>query len=465
MAPFTKAEMMEEFREIVFQVARSTSFSFRPQAAYRLLFNEEPSSTEESWDIYNPEHTAERFGKDFDLKQISAYQAVEQFYDYGLLGIRNMLPLEDGCANEWTFAYGLIWDAANSFLIADITNGDGVTTMKCLHAARAFFARHILDGQKRTILPENEESDPEDMLTIREVAILSGLDERTVRNATNRNAANRLETATIESSIYIPRESARAWLNTKRGFIPSRIGNHLPKRIVLNGPFSGTGEAGNYIRKTRESISLSQSDVLAKANLKRDLDWINALEEGIVNGEESELAAIGNALGLNGTLFALRVIEASQKDALTNLQNRISSMDNEGTISSTLPNSENPIQVNSGLEAVRNAFRDASYQCQKETKKLSEFKSPNGQTVYVLNERNTHNRTIVMVHPALSQEALSHLEGVAEVGYNESFHAGMTSFPSRINNGKTPTEYGRQITINGHLDLERFLEAFSTVKF
>ncbi|MGV1017557.1 MAG: hypothetical protein ACOYBW_09285 [Fluviibacter phosphoraccumulans] len=463
MAPFTKAEMMDEFREIVFQVARSASFSFGPQAAYRLLFDEAPASEKECWDIYDPENTAQDFGKEFAIEQISTYRAVEQFYDYGLLGIRNMLPLEDGCANEWTFAFGLIWDAANSFLITDITNGKGVTTMKCLHAARAFFARHILDGQKRTFLPENEAHDPKDMLTIREVAILSGLDERTVRNATNRNAANRLETASVESSIFIPRESAREWLSTKRGFTPSRIGNHLPKSVVLNGPFSGTVEAGNYIRKTRESINLSHSDLIDKANLNRDLDWIHALEEGLINGDEPELTSIGNALGLNGTLFALRMIEACQRDGLAKLQNRISSLDNEDTISSTLPNSENPEQINHGLEAVRKAFRDAGYKGNKETKKLSEFQSPSGQTIYVLNERNTLNRTIVMVHPALSQEALSRLDGVAEVGFNESFHAAMTAFPSRINNGKTPTEYGRQITINGLLDLDRFLNAFSTV--
>lgn len=465
MAPFTKAEMMDEFREIVFQVARSASFSFGPQAAYRLLFDEVPSNPENCFDIYDPEHTAESFGKEFALEQISTYEAVEQFYDYGLLGIRNMLPLGEGGSNEWTFAYGLIWDAANSFLIFENTNGTGVTTMKCLHAARAFFARHILDGQKRTFLPENEANDPADMLTIREVAILSGLDERTVRNATNKNAVNRLDTATVESSIYIPRESAQEWLSTKRGFIPSRIGNQLPKSVVLNGPFSGAIEAGNYIRTTRESFNLTQNDLIEKANLTLDPDWVNALEDGQISGDETELTAIGNALGLNGKLFALRVIEACQKDGLAKLQNRISSLDNEGTISSVLPNSKRPEQANPGLEAARKAFRDAGYQSNKETKKLSEFKSPNGQTVYVLNERNTFNRTIVMVDAALSQEILSNLDGVSEVGYNESFHAGMTAFDSRKNNGKKPTEYGRQITINGLLDLERFLKAFSMVSF
>lgn len=322
MIKFTKAEMMEEFREIVYQFARSASYCLDVEAGYRLLFNRKAKSMDSVLHFMNPEVDSRTYDEPFSIEHFQATQSVEQFYDYGLLGIRSMPPVESGGANEWTFAYGMVWDASNSFLISESCNGEPVQAHKCLYAAKAFFARLVLDGGERTYL-YGDENAPSDMLTISEVAILAGLDDRTVRNATSKSAANRLETAVVNSNIFIPREAAKAWLNTKRGFIPTRVGDDLPSLAVLNDSFIGQNEAGDYVRKTRERMNLAPKALLEKAKIDVGVKWLTQIEKGEIPFDEEKLTALGVALGLNGTLFALRMLEAKQKDDFSNLQRRI----------------------------------------------------------------------------------------------------------------------------------------------
>lgn len=323
MAKFSKAEMFEEFREIVYQYARGASFVLEPNAGYRLLFGKNPDNEEDLYHFMNPEVNAATYNQPFSIEHYQATRSVEQFYDYGLLGIRNMPPVDCGGANEWTFAYGLVHDTAKSVLIYEASNGDYVTASKCLYAAKAFFARLILDGNERTYLDGNY--GPGDMLTIAEVAILADLDERTVRNATSKNAANRLETAVLESNIYIPRESALAWLQNKRGFIPTRIGEELPSQAVLNDEeFTSVEEAGDFIRANRERLNLDLGALAAIAGTSLTMEDLKALESGQIEGKEESLTAVGNALGLNGPLFALRLIEVVKKEEMQALRRRIS---------------------------------------------------------------------------------------------------------------------------------------------
>jgi hypothetical protein len=322
MSKFTKAEMMDEFKEIVYQYARGACFCLDEEAGYRMLFGRSPGNTNDLFHFMSPDVDSRTYDEPFSINHFQVTKSIEQFYDYGLLGIRNMPQVESGGANDWTFAYGLIWDTSRSVLISESCNGESVDARKCLYAAKAFFARLILDGSERTYI-DSDESVPSDMLSISEVAILAGLDERTVRNATSKSAANRIETAIVDSNIFIPREAALAWLITKRGFTPTRIGEELPAQAVLNDSFSGTQEAGDYVRKVRERLNLSPKALLERANVTMDAASLNQIEEGDFPSDERSLTAIGNALGLNGVLFALRLIEAKQKYEAHELQRRI----------------------------------------------------------------------------------------------------------------------------------------------
>ena len=191
-----------------------------------------------------------------------------------------------------------------------------------MHAAKAFFARLILDGEERTAIEEIENA-PSSVLTMEEIAILSGLDLRSVRNATSKNAQNRLETTVINSKIYIPRAVAISWLSGKRGFIPTRIGEELAAIAVLDAEFSTSEEAGDFVRKCRERAGLTVAALVTAAKTNMTEEGLRNLEGGNIPDDEASLMALGDALGLGGQLFALRLLQARSQQALYDLARRI----------------------------------------------------------------------------------------------------------------------------------------------
>jgi hypothetical protein len=105
----------------------------------------------------------------------------------------------------------------------------------------------------------------------------------------------------------------------------------------------------------------------------------------------------------------------------------------------------------------------ASYRPTNSTAKLAEFRSPSGQTIYVVKTSSTLNSIKLMVHPGLKPEALRLLDGVGLVSDEYRFHSYMTRFPKRINGGKTETAFGWQVNIGTMAELPRFLSAFRAI--
>jgi transcriptional regulator with XRE-family HTH domain len=327
MARFTKDAMLDEFKEIIFQYARGVSFATEPKAGYEILF-EKIENDPDNYDHYikfmSPESDAKSFSQSFSLDHFDSTKTIKQFYDYGILGVCEV-PFENIIgATEWTFAYGLILDSSKSLLISESLNGEYVDANKCLFAARAFFARLVLDGAERVHLEGN--SPPEDMLSISEVALLADLDERTVRNATSINATNRLETALAGSTICIPRLAAIEWLKNKRGFVPSTFGKSaFGNDFLERNSFVNASQAGEFVRMKREELNLDQSALSSADRVSLSKKDISNLESGKINISEKEFIRIGETLELDGELFALRMLEVVKQEEIQSLRTRMES--------------------------------------------------------------------------------------------------------------------------------------------
>lgn len=96
--------------------------------------------------------------------------------------------------------------------------------------------------------------------------------------------------------------------------------------------------------------------------------------------------------------------------------------------------------------------------------KLSEFSSPRGHVIYLLNKNSQVNDIRLMVHSKNSTEALRAIPGVDNVGSELRFHSNMRRFEKRINNGKTPTTFGWQVQIGSLGNLPLFLSGFCATK-
>lgn len=104
----------------------------------------------------------------------------------------------------------------------------------------------------------------------------------------------------------------------------------------------------------------------------------------------------------------------------------------------------------------------AGYNMTKNINKVAAFKSPTGQTLYIV-KTSRLNGISVVVHPTLNPERLRQLDGVHTVSNDHRFHSNLTEFPKRINLGKTETSYGWQIRFETLEELSRFLLVFRKV--
>jgi len=109
-------------------------------------------------------------------------------------------------------------------------------------------------------------------------------------------------------------------------------------------------------------------------------------------------------------------------------------------------------------------FINAGYSETKDVKKMVGYQAANGNVVYLVKTSSKLNSIKLMVNPSFSIEMLRDLDGVDEVSDRHKFHSNMSGFPKCHNNGKTPTQYGWQVTLNSLTALQRFLKAFAQVR-
>ncbi len=118
------------------------------------------------------------------------------------------------------------------------------------------------------------------------------------------------------------------------------------------------------------------------------------------------------------------------------------------------------IGVRSDIGIILKTIEESGYRLVNENKKLAEFCSESGKSMYVLKTGATLNNIKVMVHPGLNSEALRRLSGVDSVSPEHRFHSNMPQFPKRLHTGKTEITFGWQLTIGTLGALESFLNSF-----
>lgn len=152
------------------------------------------------------------FGID-DVKQTHLWDAVMVMYDYGIRGVSTRVDdLDLRTAAE--FILGL--QALNPVL-EQLADEVPASVLKVVQIASA---RCVLDGSSRLIPAEPDIG--ADVLTIPEVALLAGLDVRTVRNVVqlpgkSKSGANGLIAVHQGKRTVVPVDNARSWLDQRSG--------------------------------------------------------------------------------------------------------------------------------------------------------------------------------------------------------------------------------------------------------
>lgn len=207
----TKQEVMHELRSFMQGFAHSVSRMYSSDVLPSML-GINPSRKADS--ILRPEECA------FD--HTSLWEAVSAMYDYGVSGIpsdQSDLSMTDGIyADTELFVTAIDSAAMRLYLQEDETD----IPSKVIRTVQTAVARHILEGGERytDFGAISEGGYGAGHLSIKEIALLADMDERSVRNASNPKTPGALKTVQIGKRTMVEPEEAKRWLSGRKGYVP-----------------------------------------------------------------------------------------------------------------------------------------------------------------------------------------------------------------------------------------------------
>jgi hypothetical protein len=201
---FTKQEMMSELRKHMLDRAIDVELWFGPGMGGVLIGdrNRDPLSVDDPSTVCF-EHT-------------EIWHKFSALYDYAVNGVKH----EEGTP------FG---DKFGDTIGNDLTRlPDLVFGTVCLAEAR-----HILDGGNGDMLTTDA---PKGYLSLRHLAWLADMEERSVRNAANPKLPDALVTEQYDKRTVISLVEARRWLADRKGFVPTRAATPPARESIIELP-------------------------------------------------------------------------------------------------------------------------------------------------------------------------------------------------------------------------------------
>lgn len=164
------------------------------------------------------------------------WQAVNDMYDYGILGIPNPNfgkdELLDGSHADAEMFLNCLHRNELSVYLEEDNVGYPSYSFK---AASTAVARHVLEGGIRYIdfgCADGHLDGDGDYLTLSEIALLADMDERSVRNAANPKVNDPLKTEAVGKRSLVTPQEAKRWLAGRKGFTSTQLGSDIQKQVA-----------------------------------------------------------------------------------------------------------------------------------------------------------------------------------------------------------------------------------------
>lgn len=164
--------------------------------------------------------------------------------------------------------------------------------------------------------------DQTDSFSIKQLATLANMDERSVRNAANPKNPEPLKTyRAVDGSTSITRDDAIAWLEGRRSYKPTIFIDEDAERDLEHGGFKDLFDLGMFIKQESESQGKSLSQLLQDAGLEQEYsDWLAGKGGEHFSFDVDRFRRIAKALGKDERTFSVAVCKAYQKAELAWLE-------------------------------------------------------------------------------------------------------------------------------------------------
>jgi hypothetical protein len=283
-----------------------------------------------------------------DVERLSIVQSLMQLYDYGVHGILDTsiagnFDSFDGYENQVS---RIIYDLNRSTFLQEWGNygvySSAIAVERCAYVFELANARLMLEGGSEGFFLDDRE---EGFLSIRQMALVSGMTEASIRTLASRSRKNQLKSANDSNSQLITKNDgkntsidiadAKAWLKAKGRYVDISRKRNRGATDFTYRKLSSIGEIEDAIADRLEFLRAQYGEEAINSRLERI--GIKAIEQQIVPpidlwkqviGEEqlmkTELMrSFAEALELPADLFALRAAEAVMQEKLRGIEKQV----------------------------------------------------------------------------------------------------------------------------------------------
>lgn len=327
--PFTLDALRQDILFLYFQQVRTIGWMAGTDSVWKLIDRKDSADEHR---FFDPDTEPQDIGFEYsNISETPFAQSIEQMYQYAYYGIQD--ESKEGLDNEsihmWVSA--ILSDLANS-RVAGEWDGYGVETLeparRCLEVAELANARRVLEGASDNFFyfyGNGKEDDSVDIeaLTIRQMALLSGMEEMSIRAAANPKRANPLPTYSDEGRTRVSIDAAKNWLIIKGRYVPI-------KRTFSSGDVDLTKrrfrsledlvemiDARIHMIRRRDNTDIKIANLLFDANImienKLGLSEVNTQ---LLRDDPKKVEILAEALEFDARLLSIRVREALANEEL-----------------------------------------------------------------------------------------------------------------------------------------------------
>jgi hypothetical protein len=326
--PFTLEELKQDILETMLTLLNQARFTFlrdwECDTKLWSLLSSKP--LEHPSEFANPDNDAKNIGLTFqDIESIELVSSLVQFYKYGMLGLidESMIEMDDSeGSGNWTSR--ILYDLHRSeFLVewSEYRNIDvHASVARCLLVTELANARLMLEGGNEGFYLGSQDAG---VLDIRQMSLLAGMTEGSIRTLAGPNRKNALITTknTAGNGVHIEIENAKAWLKSKGRYVPIKKTSVRGAEDFTNRKFTSIAEFEHAVYERRAYLNIQNGEeVISSRLIKAGVECLrsNPVSDlmrrdtlGVERMLDAEMMArLGEALELPKALFALRAAEA-----------------------------------------------------------------------------------------------------------------------------------------------------------
>lgn len=341
MSAFVPPFAREEFERCVLATfllqLRQLAWMTDGKTAWQVL-GKDYKGVDTDYFLFSTEYTADSFGLSFcDIAGTEFAKVMMRLYDFAYFGLLDQSDDEGrlDLNTQVTWIAAIVATHANSPFAGEWDWEGTDEAVKCLRVVETANARKVLEGDEpfSYFLGHEKGSGAagEGALTVAQLALLSGMEEMSIRSATHPKRANPLQTFSENGRVRIAVDVAREWLKSKGRYVPVR---KIWSAGVVDLSAAKFDRADDLLFALNDCCGMRLADAKDAAALKRqlesagvrfsDLERIDIPREVLL--DEAAMRTIASLLDLPPDLLVLRAREVVLRGDLAQIESSLRSM-------------------------------------------------------------------------------------------------------------------------------------------